>query len=436
MLKKIVSAILICAMAVTFTACADSNTINFDDTLPQCEPANVSHSSMLRAEYATMKSTDGYYYAEMSSRQGGKYTIYYYDTKTKTTIPLCAKPQCVHDGNDFCVATGGEQSLYTLFYNNYIYKLCCEYTEEQMCVYNLLRGDMQGNELSVATEIFTFPSTQQINIRNVLCHYGVMFFSIKKYNGNKSTDHIYSIDLATGTVREIEIENSAKYEHFAFMTADGDYLYIAAEDEVMATNQSGVKMDADTVMYRYNLKTGEIEIISDMPKIYSSFTVDNGIIYYTTVNRSDNTFSLVSYDTEKKETKTLVENRQMVYMDSKFISGNGAKVVTDRKYLYIRMPCGSGFADAEGKRGMELYIYDMNGELLYEGVLGSDKSWDMEIYSFSAIDGEIYLLCKLGEIDDNDSLKTNEASGLYAIKTDELISGNAEWHKLYQLKNV
>jgi hypothetical protein len=314
--------------------------------------------------------------------------------------------------------------------------LCYENADAEMYSYKLLRGDMQGNDLSVVSEIFTSPVERQINISNVFCHYGMMFFAAEKYSGKKSTNHIYSVNLNSGEVKEIEIPDAEKYERYPYMTADKDYLYIATEDEVMAPNQSGVKMDADTVMHRYNLKTGEIETLPDMPKIYSSFTVDNGIIYYTTVNRSDNTFSLISYDTEKKETKTLVENRQMVYMDGKFISENGAKVVTDRKYLYITMPCGSGFAEAKDKRGMELYIYDMDGKQLYEGVLSTKESKDSETYAFSAIDGEVYLLCRFIEYVGTNGFKIDEASGLYTIKTEELAKGTTDWQKLFQLKEM
>ncbi|MBR4305558.1 MAG: hypothetical protein IKT78_01795, partial [Ruminiclostridium sp.] len=377
MLKKIISAILICAMAVTFTGCADNITTGCDDTMPQCDPANISHQSMLNQEYATMKGTEGYYYTELPSDKHNL-TVFYYDINAKESIPLCAKPQCLHDGNAFCVATGGKFIVYTLFYNNYIYKLCYENAEGEMYAYKLLRGDMQGNELSVVSEIFTAPIEQQIDIANVFCHYGMMFFAVKKYNGKKFTNHIYTINLSSGVVKEIEVPDATKYERFPYMTADGDYLYIATEDEITAENQSWNKIDADTVMHRYNLKTSEIEVISALPKIYSSFTACDGIIYYTTENRSDNTFSLVFYDTEKKETGNLVENKQMVYMDDKFISGNGAKVVTDRKYLYISMPCGSGFAEATDKRGMELYVYDMDGKQLYEGVLSAKESKDSE----------------------------------------------------------
>ena len=431
-MKKVLSIILTAAILLT-TACSDNNVVRYDDTLPQCEPANISHSQMLNMEYATMKGTDGYYYCGNSSVVQGDYTVYYYDKESKTTIPLCAKPQCAHDGNDFCVATGGKQVMYTLFYNNCIYKLCRENTEEQMYEYKLLKGDKQGNELSVVTEFLTAPNVQQIHISNVLCHYGVMFFVMRKYNDDNYTNHIYAIDLVSGAVKEIEVSDAARYEQYPFMTADGDYLYFAAEDVTMDKNQTWVRVDADTVMHRYNLKTGETEIISDMPKIYSSFTVNDGVIYYTTVDRGENTFSLVSFDTEKKETKTLVENRQMVYLDGKYLSENGMKVSTDRKYLYIRMTCGSGFAEAKDKRGMEIYIYDMNGKPLYEGLLIAENPRESEEYRFSAIDGEMYLLCKFWEYDENSQVKIDEASGLYTIRTDELVKGSKNWQKLYQV---
>ncbi len=435
MLKRIISAILICGVVMSVTACSDNNVVRYDDSLPECAPANISHSPMLNMEYATMKSTEGYYYTE-NSTDNNKLTVYYYDPQSKVSIPLCAKPQCEHDGGDFCAATGDEMIAYTLFYDNYIYKLCYEIVEDNMFSYTLLRSDMQGNELSVVSDIFTSPVGLQIDIANVFCHYGQMFFTAKKYIGDTPTNHVYSVNLNSGDVKEIEIPDAKKYERYPYMTADGDYIYIATEDEVNAEGQTWNKIDADTVMHRYNLKTGEIEIIQDMPKIYSSFTVDKGIIYYTTVDRGENTFSLVSYDTDKKETKALVDNRQMVYMDGKFISDNGAKVVTDRTYLYITMPCGSGFAEAKDKKGIEIYIYDKNGKLLYEGVHCAKESSNIEEYSFSTIDGEMYLLCRYIRYVGDTGFEIDEASGLYTVKTDELVKGNTDWQKLYQLKNI
>jgi hypothetical protein len=82
---------------------------------------------------------------------------------------------------------------------------------------------------------------------------------------------------------------------------------------------------------------------------------------------------------------------------------------------------------------MEIYIYDMNGKPLYEGLLIAEKPRESEEYRFSAIDGEMYLLCKFWEYDENSQVKIDEASGLYTIRTDELVKGSKNWQKLYQV---
>ena len=91
-----------------------------DDTLPQCEPANIGAYHV----GSVMKGDSGYYYNDGWQIKYGVFSggIVYFDNATGKTIPLCSKPQCLHDGNAFCPSTSFDSS-FNILYNGYIYRL-------------------------------------------------------------------------------------------------------------------------------------------------------------------------------------------------------------------------------------------------------------------------------------------------------------------------
>ena len=479
-MKKVLSVVLAIFTALAVTACADNatsvtsgtsnkesvdnsesasknssdenvtipNTPNkVDDTLPQCEPANIGNEAGTNVYNRIMKGTDGYYYSqhpweyrenatgEMKVYYYNEMPLYYYDTETGKSIILCSKPQCLHDGNEFCAATSSKGQLYyNCLYNGYIYKINSKRTEvEDTLVLQLLRADLQGNELSLVTDIAQFIDRYPPKLHNVVVHCGKMFITMTTYVAEDSgTKHLYVIDLESGEVKEINVPDAQKYETYAYMTADGDYLYYTTEDIKYDSINKYMIRELKTVMHRYNIKTGETEILSALPDAYSSFTVNSGIIYYTVVDRAENTFSLYAYDTAKNETKTLIENHKLDYVDGKYLSErNNVSVFTDRKYLYVLTAGRYNICNSMNKADAEFHIYDFDGKKLYEGVPGIDKErtewWE---YEFSAIDGNVYFYYNIS--DNSDALYFDEITGLYTIKTEDLINGKTDWTRLYK----
>jgi hypothetical protein len=229
------------------------------------------------------------------------------------------------------------------------------------------------------------------------------------------------------------------------LTADGDWLYYAIRYVRYNGRQIEVNLTYDkTVLHRFNIKTGETEIISEMPDVYSSFTVNNGIIYYTTVNRADSTFSLYAYDTKTKQTETFIENCQRENLDGKHLGDSSVHLYTDRKYLYMSfLGYNSNFSENKG----DFYIYSLDGKELLHGLKGLPdvEQWK---FSFSALNGEIYVdFTNFTPVKEESNSNTNEdvttdkeeaaleeddlISGVYMIKTEDLVNGNTEWKKLY-----
>ncbi len=412
-----------------------------DDTLPQCEPANLNYKNV-------MKGDSGYYYKDSWQVDEDTFSsgIVYYDNATGKTLPLCSKPQCMHDGNAFC-ASSSFDSEYDVLYNGYIYRLGYHITETEYAI-RLLRSDLQGNELSKVTDVhkdLLSGSGQYPMIESLVFHYGKIILAFEKISGDQSSRVLYMVDLETGIGKEIyvpEPENNATrifYQCYRTLVADGDWLYYTTKEAKwshLQAHDDAHRIYDRTTMYRFNIKTGATEIISAMPDIYSSFTVNDGIIYYTVADRKENTFSLYSYDIAKDRTETFVDKHQQNYVDGKYVSDrNKVTVLTDRKYLYI---CTRGISGSshlkENVDDIDFYIYDLEGNQLLHGLPGMDVLRDMKeewSYTFSAIDGEIYFYYQ-NDKDRGFDVGDNAVSGMYRIKTEDLINGKTDWKKLYK----
>lgn len=476
--KRLSAFILTAAIILSLTACAENNTsvtsnasINesvdnsegasennsdknenvtvqntpnrVNDALPQCDPANLEY-------FVIMKGKEGYYYQADIEKEEDEYFsgLGYFDNATGKTIPLCAKPQCMHDGNDFCTATGGMDTFDTDFlYNGYIYRLGADVVDTEFTL-KLLKCDLQGNELSKVSDIYSGMVegaywSPHIN-DCVVCHYGKMFFTFNMNSASQEQHILYMVDIESGESKRIylpEPENNAirLYTHYLnFMTADGDWLYYNSREVIFdkpgAYDERNMLQNR-TVLYRFNIRTGETETISAMPDIYSSFTVNNGIIYYTVADRSDNVFSLYSYDIANDKTTTIIDKRQQEYVDGKYVSSSHkVTVLTDRKYLYVCTMGASGMYRVDRKADdTDFYIYDLQGNELMDGLPGletlldKEKEWE---YKFYALDGEIYF----GYHDRaywSSHRDEDKFSGMYTIKTEDLINGSRDWTKLY-----
>ena len=424
-------------------ATAQNTPNKVNDALPQCDPANLEY-------FVIMKGKEGYYYQASIKKEENEYFsgLGYFDNATGKTIPLCAKPQCVHEGSDFCTATGGMTHFdKDIFYNGYIYRLGAKYNGNEY-IAKLLRADMRGSELSTVSDIYSGVLDEggfHPHINDcVVAHYGKLFFSNSTYEGKKQVHQLFMVDLESGESKRIylpEPENNAirLYSHYLnFMTADGDWLYYNSREVIFdkpgAYDERNMLQDR-TVLYRFNIRTGETETISAMPDIYSSFTVNNGIIYYTVADRSDNVFSLYSYDIANDKTTTIIDKRQQEYVDGKYVSsGYKVTVLTDRKYLYVCTMGASGMYRVDRKADdTDFYIYDLQGNELMDGLPGLETLLDKEkewTYEFYALDGEIYF----GYHDSAywpSHRDEDKFSGMYTIKTEDLINGSRDWTKLY-----
>ncbi|MBQ8931856.1 MAG: hypothetical protein IJ045_05435 [Ruminiclostridium sp.] len=435
------------SQSIITEAPAENTPNKVDDTLPQCEPGNMVYS--LTNTSAIMKGKDGYYYKSNHKIDEMHYSSgipFYYDNATGKSIVLCSKPQCLHDGNEFCAASAKEdktisfRSVFSL-YNNYIYKLYDQRRIgedghlESLYEIKLKRYDLMGNECSDLGSVVKLAEDADEHIASInthLYHYGKLFYNMT----DSEEGELFMFDLETRENKRIFIppnEEGGRNNGVRGLTADKDYLYYAIrytkyrEGSFMTEND--IVYDK-TVLRLFNIKTGETQVVSGMPDVYGSFTINDGIVYYTTVDRANNTFSLYSYDIEKDKTTALAEKLQQNNLSIDSLGSSNARVITDRKYLYI----STGYHMSRDKESPDyendFYVYSFDGKQLLHGLdkLPADiPDWS---YEYKVLDGEFYM-----EFQDESRITSDTSdmiSGVYMMKTEDLINGSGNWKRLYK----
>lgn len=438
-MKKALSIILTAAIILSLTACTYVEP-------PENDPGNTNtmyHGFM----DSIMKGDNGYYYIGSYEKNGtvvAREVPLFYDMKTGSSVILCGKPECMHDGNEFCVATARERwtvcfkECYSL-YNGYIYRIydCMLTSKEGYTGKNEIRVkrfDLRGNEcsnLGCIMECITEGDEQMAEVSNLIFHRGRLYFAMS----NCDEGDLFWFDLETGEKKQIVIpknEEGGRMSNPSGLVAEGDYFYYAIRYTKYWPNSHKTENDViydKTVLRRYNILTEETETISALPDIYSSFTVNDGIVYYTTVDRVENTFSLYSYNISEDKTTTIADKLQQNFMDKKHLNGS-ARVITDRKYLYISTGYHSNGDKDSPEYENDFYIYSLDGEQLLHGLDNLPADIPKWSYQYKVLDGEIYM-------DFNGSSKQNDdtsdtISGVYMIKTEDLINGSSDWTRLYK----
>lgn len=438
-MKKLLSIILLSAVIFTATACSYTEP-------PECEPGNMhSYSS---TSFSIMKGKEGYYHRGNYQVSGYHYVSgvpLYFDNETGKSTVLCSKPQCLHDGNEFCAASAKEDSAIInlsafSLYDGYIYNLYNlrrldeEGHLDSIYEIKLKRYDLQGNEcsdLGAIVKLAVEEGKSMANVNQHLYHRGKLFYTMSWYDEGE----LFMFGLKSRENKKIEIPPNAeggRNNGPSDLTADGDYLYYDIRYTKYRKNSMMTENDVvydDTVLRRYNIKTGETEVVSGMPDIYASFTVNDGIVYYTTIDGVNNTFSLYSYDIAEDKNTTLAENLQQDYLNRYHFNG-GVQITTDREYLYISTGCSNSNDQDSPDYENDFYIYSLDGEQLLHGLKALPADIPEWQYDMNVLDGEIYL-------DFDDRSRTNNdtsdmISGVYMMKTEDLINGSTEWKKLYK----
>ena len=303
-MKKLISTLAAVCIAFTLTGC--NNTTPMEDYL------NTNRGSS--AYHPIMKTEKGYYYNNNST---GSLALKYHDNTTGDDIYLCAKPECTHDGNDFCTATSNRFYISnTGMYESNIYIAGLEWGEGLHL--KLLKASLDGTELSEICTYIQIANTSEISIADyvdthaMVLHRGYAFipYTLVDRMAGIATTGLAIINLSDGSVQympEYEHEKTIKAQanYYTNVIPSGDYLYYTM---------------SKTEFHRYNFKTGEDEILpfkeslsetygdkfAKKIKDFDTYTIIDGKVWYFCGGTKQAQATLFIYDPDENTT-TLVE---------------------------------------------------------------------------------------------------------------------------------
>lgn len=374
-----------------------------------------------------MKTDNGFYY---NADVGSMLSLHYYDLESGQNIYLCSKPECKHDGNEFCTATSDSYRVSgTCLYGGRIY---ITVVEEVNSVYNfkLLSAALDGTELSEEVTYLSVNDTSMTPIlggigRQFIIHRGKAFLTYRLSNKDNYEVGIHGTfvcDLKTKELTQLkeysQEESENAQERFC---GYGDYVYY------------NTKIGRKNVLSRYNVVDGSIEDMKLQINYTGKYVVmDEDTIYYT---RADN--SLYEYRMSTGETiehKNLFVEKETVEiedgfsmeMEDRFVPDD---LLTDGNYLFV----GVGYcfdrdnieAYVEKVRNGEsrfdlltaLHVYDRElNEVAEVGLATSQLIGVKEYFQINFLDNEVYL-------------RTPKKT--YRCSMESLLSGEPEFKELF-----
>lgn len=406
----------------------------------ELEPLDYNRGYASTADYQTVMVTEkGYYYYNTREFSGSNETmgLRYVDGETGTDIFLCNKPECRHDGNQFCSATNKKYEISATFlYGDRIYAVATEETDTQY-LQKLLSVTLDGSELNEELTIYTLEKTGGKwfgNCYGFLIHRNTAIIGFGfSAAGEVATRGTAIVNLNTGEVVYPDEEPlSAENIGINNLNACGDTIYYCKKE--------GKK----NVLYRYHITDGTVESCELLPGFNQKYAVldEDTIVYMKSSGRAicvyrpstgENTEhrllkTEISYDEDGKEIEKSVE-----------YEAHGVK--TDGTYLYVSQQMAT-FREFGRDFHFIIHVFDRNlneiavvdmGPLLEtfqtdtgEEVVASDAAW-REIGEYVMYLGEdIYFLSYI--------MGTNLNYYVHHCKRNDLLAGNPQLEFLFGMK--
>ena len=220
-----------------------------------------------------MKTDKGFYYGQGAFKE---LSLHYYDSKNGKNMFLCNKPECRHDGNEFCAATSDKyRTMGAVMYGDSIYINVLEETETSY-VYKLLRASLDGASLS---EVVTYFEIDNVDIHPIL--YGDMSRAMaihrnKAFLPYRLTNDVNSevgicgtaiYDMDTGEVTYLGDKAFAGWDN-NFMGC-GEYMYFVTSQKYK------------TELYRYCYTDGSVEKVALERNFKGKYAIyDDNTIFY------------------------------------------------------------------------------------------------------------------------------------------------------------
>ncbi len=327
-------AVLLLALCMTvLTGCGEKEK-KTDAQEKEFENVPVLAEEDFKPGNATVFQTEkGYYY--YGAREPG---FRYYDIATGKDMYLCNKPECRHDGNEFCVATNDKYVIERGgMYGDRLFATAIEETDTQF-LFHLISVAPDGSELNEYVNYLTIEKTgvipgSHMGGNQLFLHRNVALIPLGLMgdDGTGTTKYYGAavIRLDTKEVTYLDEEPfSVEYEQVTDITAHGDYFYYCRKE--------GKK----TVLHRYNIKDGSDEGHKLLVGFKGNYIVqdENTIVYTKSGNYELCVFHRETGQNEEKV--KLTRQQKVIYSDGVLGEQDGlydaVDIKTDGEYIYVR----------------------------------------------------------------------------------------------------
>ena len=428
----------------------------------------------------------GWYYrkrVELANKQnqwGGhaeELMLCYTDKETGQTVPVCAKPNCLHEADEYCTATTiNYAASYMKYYDGYLYTMTTKYlkpdsrvsqnqlegegTSPDNCRQVLLRYAPDGTEI---TELADFGSG--IGAASCVVNRGYIWCLVQLQQAGEEIENpithrtqtftsggwqIWGYELATGksvlvydamgdpTVNHV---NEAPRDLYAF----GDYLYFSRTRNDWSGGQG---------LSRLSLLTGDVTDDKEEILITGDHFVCMSATHAirskeTKVPAGGSLYEFYIIDLETREEKKITPDFDKAPADEPILGRDRFIRFMNDRYIFAE-GIDYYYGDGEKVKPEMISIYDYDGNLVKEVDTGykheywsetvkTDEGYNGGYHSYSqfltleAIDGDIvYATHSIGG--DPETLKKRgkeEVSDTIYTTVDELLSGTPHWQKAY-----
>lgn len=391
-MKRLILPIIVCLL---LCSCAAAHSDHI--------PGNTGNSMIMPP---IMPSGSGYYYEDYS---GMGMRLKYYDSATGQSIYLCARPECLHDGNEFCNATSSKYWLTGMtMYEGELYLNAVEWNREAgHREYKLLRAAKDGTELS---EVGTY-AKQDVDENSSLVfvggfhpliHRGKAYLCYRLDGGeDMSSSGVAEVDITTGASRIItEVSTNGKIDAG---DVSGDRLFF-----VITVPESEDSYKYVQKLFCYNIATGELHSEKLPMQYFQDARAADG--KYIIVGSDGYDARLISYDPESHEFANL-DNDMSEFL--KTDKGGGRMLEYDGTYFYAVKE----ILDKAGAYPAAVFSSDFRK--LAEFTIPSEHGQPQ--FSLDILDGTVYLQyyyevvsCPVGDI----------------------VAGNTHWDKAFEFDRI
>ena len=357
-----------------------------------------------------METENGYY----TNIERGMF-LRFYERNTENQIFLCAKPECLHDGSESCVATYKNlETINTVLYNGALYILTLE--KGDTVELSLYKAALDGTSLTKVGDVFAVDNSvgeetvESLGGLYFIIHKGYAYIPYHITLGHGSLGFagggLVKMNISDGSTEQLYSGEDYSSAYPYSLQGNGDFVWFTMHSYNYNPNE-------EQGIYLYNAKTGELKKIMDGNL---SVTISDTRIYARGMSENSGEERQLAIYYHDKEN---IENGGDLSVGATlFAGGFGNQINTIIAYKDMVI------AVCKGK----ISIYNEDGEKLGEFICYDSESDSMfsDDANIDVSNGKIYLI-------DNYLNRTSKFYNdkyfrvIYSCPIEDIISGTGKW---------